>query len=198
MHSFDENALVGELGALSSQARIAFAAAAATRQLSNYERLARESDSGSEQRPREIAAQLWTDLQTAEIDRAVWSARLDEVMSLLPEESDDWVIGHALADDALSSLAYAIRCLLTPEPQEAAWAARRAYEAADQAAIRALGVQPGLSNTEAVIKSHGFVQRELARQRNDLSLLRADSIDEVQRQAFADELLSAQEAASLV
>lgn len=198
MHSFDENALVGELGALSSQAQIAFAAAAATRQLSNYERLARESDSGSEQRPREIAAQLWTDLQTAEIDRAVWSARLDEVMSLLPEESDDWVIGHALADDALSSLAYAIRCLLTPEPQEAAWAARRAYEAADQAAIRALGVQPGLSNTEAVIKSHGFVQRELARQRNDLSLLRADSIDEVQRQAFADELLSAQEAASLV
>ncbi|WP_148289873.1 DUF416 family protein, partial [Ideonella sp. B508-1] len=190
MHSFDENALVGELGALSSQARIAFAAAAATRQLSNYERLARESDADRKQRPREIAVQLWTDLQTAVVDRAVWSARLDEVMSLLPEESDNWMIGHALADDALSSLAYAIRCLLTPEPQEAAWAARRAYEAADQAAIRALGVQPGLPNTEAVIKSHGYVQRELARQRNDLSLLRADSIDKVQRQAFADDLLS--------
>jgi len=198
MYSFDESALVGELKALSNQARIAFAAAAATRQIGNYERLAHELEAGNERRPREIAALLWTDLQAAAVDRAAWSARLDEVMSLLPEESDDWVIGHALADDALSSLAYAIRCLLTPEPQEAAWAARRAYEAADQAAIRVLGVQPGLPNTEAAIKSHGFVQRELARQRNDLSLLCADSVDEVQRQAFADELLTDQEAASLV
>lgn len=198
MYSFDENALAGELRTLSSRARIAFAAAAATRQLGNYERLARESDGDSEQRPREIAALLWSDLQVAAVDRAAWSARLDEMMSLLPQESDDWVIGHALADDALSSLAYAIRCLLTSEPQEAAWAARRAYEAADQAAIRVLGVQPGLPNTEAVIKSHGFVQRELARQRHDLSLLRADSIDEVQRQAFEDDLLTEQEAASLV
>ncbi|PKQ18860.1 MAG: hypothetical protein CVT66_11860 [Actinobacteria bacterium HGW-Actinobacteria-6] len=197
MYSFDESALVGELEALSSRARIAFAAAAATRQLGNYERLAHASEASSEQRPREIATQLWTDLLAAAVDRAAWSAKLDEVMSLLPEESDDWVIAHALADDALSSLAYAIRCLLTPEPQEAAWAARRAYEAADQAAIRVLGVQPGLPSTEPAIKSHGFVQRELARQRNDLSLLCADSVDEVQRQAFADELLTDQEAASL-
>lgn len=198
MYSFDENALVGELRGLRSQARIAFAAAAATRQLGSYERLARALKSGNEQRPREIAAQLWADLQAAPVDRDTWSALLDEVMSLLPEESDDWVIGHALVDDALSSLAYAIRCLLTPEPQEAAWAARRAYEAADQAAIRLLGVQPGLPNTETVIKSHSFVQRELARQQNDLFMLRADSVEEVQRQAFIDELLTEQEVASLV
>jgi hypothetical protein len=197
MYSFDENVLVSELGTLPRRGRIAFAAATATRQLGSYERLARGLGAGSAQRPREIAVQLWTDLHTAAVDRAAWSARLDEVMGLLPEEGDDWVIGHALADDALTSLAYAIRCLLTPEPQEAAWAARRAYEAADQAAIRVLGVQPGLPTTEVAIKSHGFVQRELARQRNDLSLLRADSVDKVRRQAFADELLTEQEAASL-
>lgn len=197
MYSFEENALVGELEALSSRSRIAFAAAAATRQLGSYERFAREWDAGSEQRPRAIAAQLWADLQAMMVDHAAWSERLSEVMGLLPEESDDWTIGHALADDALSSLSYAIRCLLTPEPQEAAWAARRAYEAADQAALRVLRVQPGSPDTEAVVVSHGFVQRELARQRNDLSLLCVDSIDEVQRQAFVDELLTQQEAASL-
>lgn len=197
MHSFDENALVSELGTLPSRARVAFAAAAATRQLGSYERFALGLGAESAQRPREIAVQLWADLHAAEVDRAAWSARLDEVMGFLPEEGDDWVIGHALADDALSSLAYAIRCLLTPEPQEAAWAARRGYEAADQAAIRVLGIQPGLPNAEVAIKSHGFVQRELARQRNDLSLLRADSVDEVRRQAFADELLSEEEAASV-
>ena len=198
MYSFDENALVSELRTLPSRARIAFAAAAATRQLGSYERFARGLGAEGAQRPREIAVQLWTDLHAAAVDRVAWSSRLEEVMGLLPEESDDWVIGHALADDALSSLTYAIRCLLTAEPQESAWAARRAYEAADQAAIRVLGVQPGLPNTEVAIKSHGFVQRELARQRNDLSLLRADSVDEVQRQAFEGELLTEQEAASVV
>ncbi len=197
MYSFDERALVGELHALSNRARIAFAAAAATRQLSSCERLARGSDAGIGRRPREIAVHLWTDLQSAVTDRTAWSKRLDEVMNLLPEESDDWVIGHALAEDALSSLAYAIRCLLSSSPQEAAWAARRAYEAADQAAVRVLDVQPGLPNTEAKIWSHQFVQRELARQRKDLSQLRTDLVCDVQRQAFADELLSDEEAASL-
>jgi hypothetical protein len=196
MYCFDEDALVSELERLSSRGQIGFADASATRQLGSYERLARGLGAKSVQRPREIASQLWNDIHAPVVDRAAWSARLDEVMSLLPEESDDWVIGHALADDALASLAYAIRCLLTPKPREAAWAARRAYEAADQAAIRILGVQPG-PNTEFEIKSHGFVQRELARQRNDLALLRVDSVDEVRRQAFADELLTEHEAASV-
>ena len=197
MHRFDENLLVNELGRLPSRARVAFAAAAATRQLSSYERFALGLGTESAQRPREITVQLWADLHAAEVDRAAWSARLDEVMGLLPEECDEWEIDHALADDALSSLAYAIRCLLTLKPQEAVWAARRGYEAADQAAIRILGVQPGLPNVEVAIKSHSVVQRELARQWNDLALLRAEAVDEVWRQAFADELLTEQEAASV-
>jgi uncharacterized protein YjaG (DUF416 family) len=193
MHSFDENLLVDELERLSSKSQIAFAAAAATRQLTNYERFARDLDISNGQRPREIATELWTDLQAGTIDSALWSARLDEVMGLLPEESDDWVIGHALADDALSSLAYSTRCLLSLKPQEAAWAARRAYEAADQAAICALGIQPGLPHTEAAIKSHEIVQRELSRQRRDLALLSVESIGEVQRQAFEDKFLTEEE-----
>lgn len=197
MYSFDEDALLSELDPLPSQAWVAFAAAIATRQLRSYERLAIGLQEETAQCPREVVGQLWVDLRAATVDRDAWSQRLDEVMGLLPEESGDWRIDHALADDALSSLAYAIRCLLTPKPQEAAWAARRAYEAADQAAIRLLRAQPGLPRSEEAIKSHEFVQRELQRQRNDLSLLRAGSVDEVQRQAFADELLTDQEAASL-
>jgi uncharacterized protein YjaG (DUF416 family) len=195
MYKFDESALVSELGMLPSRERIAFAAAAATRQLGSYERLARDLSTENSKRPREIAFQLWIDLRAVAVDRVAWSAKLDEVMGLLPEESEDWVICHALADDALSSLAYAIRCLINPDPQEAAWAARRAYEAADQVAIRVLGIQPGLMNAEAAIKSHGLVQRELARQRSDLSLLRVGSVEQVQQQAFANELLTEQEAA---
>src|SRR5262249_12079900 len=146
------------------------AAASATRQLGSYERLVSRLGKVKAGRPREIAMHLWKDVRSAEIDHATWSKILGEVMNLIPEENDDWTGVEALADDAVSSLAYAIRCLLTRSSQEAVWAARRAYEAADQAAIRTLGVQPE-PHTEETIKAHTFVQRELARQRNDLSLL---------------------------
>ena len=198
MYRFDEATLVSELAAVSSRARVAFAAAAATRQLANYERIARQLNAAKAQRPREVADQLWADLQRASIDHDLWSREVDEVMSLLPEESDVRGLGHALADDALSSLAYAIRCLLTREPQEAAWAARRAYEAADQAAIGLLGVQPGGSQTnEIAIQSHTIVQRELARQREDLALLCDESIDKVRERALKNRLLSESESASI-
>jgi hypothetical protein len=195
MYSFDEVILLGELATLSNRSRIAFATAAASRQLSSYERIT--NDRHNERGPRFITTRLWVALRTDPIDRPVWLSALDEVLSLLPEESNVSIIEYALVDDALSCLAYAIRCLLKPEPQEAAWAARRAYEAADQAAICSLGVRAGSPETESVIKSHAFVQRELARQRNDLFLLRAASLDEVQRLALRDELLTDQEAASL-
>ena len=64
------------------------------------------------------------------------------------------------------------------------------YEAADQAAIRLLGVQPGLPSAEAEVLSHAIVQREISRQQRDLSLLRSGSLEEVKRKAFEDELLS--------
>lgn len=197
MDNFDENALVNDLAVLSARAQVAFATAAATRQIANYERFARELGIKTEHRPREIVTHLWSDLSAMTVDSFAWSARLEEVMSLLPEEDEDWVIWHALADDALSSLAYSIRCLLKPDAQEAAWAARRAYEATDQAAIRILAVQPGLPGTEVKILSHDCVQRELARQKNDLTLLHTESIDETERQALQSQLLTEEEASLL-
>jgi uncharacterized protein YjaG (DUF416 family) len=197
MYNFDENTLVNELAKLPPHGRIAFAAAAATRQLGNYEWYARRFNADGELRPREIANQLWDALSTDSIDRTTWASALDEVMSLLPEEGDDWLICHALADDALASLAYAVRALLTPDPQEVAWAARRAYEAADQAAIRTLGLQPGLPDTEIAIKSHPLVQREIVRQRRDFDFLLAkpgkDSIDAIRNSAFTEVSLTDKE-----
>ena len=201
MHYFDESVLVNELEKQAWRERVAFAAATATRQLTQYEEYARRFDIAEECFPKEIAKKLWGSIQAGTVDRTAWASILDEVMGLLPEESDDWIIWHALADDALSSLAYAIRSLLSMSPQEAAWAARRAYEAADQAAIRILGVQPGLPSTEYRIKSHLLVQRELERQKRDLTLLTAkqgkDSIENVQKHAFCETLLTKEEMMAL-
>ena len=198
MYIFDESSLRKELTNLPDRMRVAFAAAAATRQLRNSERMLRELDAKLEQCPRQIAIQLWNDIQSGTLDSAIWSARLDEVMGLLPDESDEWKVIHALADDALSSLAYAIRCFLAPEPQESAWAARRAYEAVDQAAIRALALQPNGPQTESAILSHAFVQRELQRQRNDLDMLQAGLVAEVRRQAFENEILTETEISAVL
>ena len=197
MDTFNESELVRALVTLPERSRVAFAVAASTRQLGNYERFARNLGSAAVYRPREIVMQLWADLSTMRVDRDMWSARLDEVTGLLPDEDEDWTIWHALADDALSSLAYSIRCLLSLDAQESAWAARRAYEAADQAAIRLLAAQPGLPNTEIQIKLHPCVQRELRRQKNDLALLGAGSVEEIQRQRPQDTLLTESEAALL-
>jgi uncharacterized protein YjaG (DUF416 family) len=197
MLRFDERFLVSELESLSDRAQVAFATAAATRQLTSFERLARKLKLKDEHRPREIASRLWDDLTISAAADAEWSGMVDHLLEILPDGSEELWLERALADDALSALAYAIRCRLTLAPQEAAWAARRAYEAADQAAIRITGVQPGSFNAEAELNSHHFVQRELARQQMDLRLLRVGSIEDVRLQAFTNEMLTADEAVSL-
>jgi hypothetical protein len=199
IQSFDEKELILSLTSLPSSKLTAFAIAAATRQLTSYERFASKFGLENFQRPREVIDRLWADQQSEVSDRPLWSGLLEEVLALIPEEGDGepWSIDHSLADDALSSLAYAIRCHLAPDPQEAAWAARRAYEAADQAAIRALDVQPGSSMVEAEIRAHAFVQRELERQREDLASLRRGLVDEVKRRAADRPLLTEQEVQTL-
>ncbi len=192
MLDYDEPALVVTLAELETNCLVAFATAAATRLLPVYEYFVVGVDKTGKLRLRTIATQLWTVLDAQTVDAERWSATLDEVMRMLPEVS-----GLSLADDAVASLAYAIRCLLNRSPQEAAWSARRAYEAADQAAIWDLNVQTGLPETEAVLRAHRFVQRELAHQALDLQLLRSGLISEVKVRAFQNLLLTKAELASL-
>lgn len=125
------------------------------------------------------------------------ASSLDEVMELLPEEQDEWAPLHVYADHALASLAYTIRCLLSSNAQEAAWAARRTYEAADQAAIRQLDIQPGTVDSESLILRHEIVQRELERQALDLQTLERNSAQEVlshlKSRAFSEHTLTRDE-----
>ena len=136
---------------------------------------------------------LWDDLLKGAIDPGEWEALLREAEGLLIDEDDIAVIGGAWADDAIASLLYAIRSVLGEKSQEAAWAARRAYEAAYRAATRALKLKSIRPEDISAINSHSFVQRELARQADDLGSLRRGKIDEVRLRAFSDEILTAEE-----
>jgi uncharacterized protein YjaG (DUF416 family) len=197
MLEFDEEATVRSLRALPAGGALAFAVAAAARQLAGYEKYARSIGEENPRRAAEIVDRLWKLVAARDFDRGEWRAKLDDVMSQIPSEDDTAGDDAAFADDALSSLAYAIRCLLSLDAQESAWSARRAYEAADRAAIRRLGIELDVPGVEATIRSHAIVQRELERQQRDLVLLRAGEIAAVRVCAASEALLTEAERASV-
>jgi len=80
----------------------------------------------------------------------------------------------ALCEDAIVATIYALQCFLDPTPQEAAWAARRSYEATDKLAIEAFGF-PDSKDAETRLLSHPLIQQERARQAADLTLRQAAS-----------------------
>jgi hypothetical protein len=173
---YDETSLKQKLASIPIAKAAAFAAAAATRQIANYEDSAHKLGLASS-RYREITAQLWDLIPSNCPETVGLDALHDEVMDMFaPESSDQW-LRVALVEDAVSSLAYAIRFVLSHDAQEAAWAARHAYEIADQVTIAKLDVIPGDPVAENAVLSDVIVQRELGRQLRDIALLESDSDD---------------------
>lgn len=196
MLRYDEASLCGRLAGLGERQRIIFALAVAARQLKNYERFATYHGACSLTAPRMLAEALLKNIEFLPESREEWQVRVGELLNLLLEDDHNWVL-LALADDAVSSLAYAIRCYISRSPQDGTWAARHAYEAADQAALVALRDQWGSEPDEATVLEHEWVQRELERQLEDLEQLRSGRDQEVLYQAFADDMLTDDEAACL-
>jgi uncharacterized protein YjaG (DUF416 family) len=197
MITFDTNQLALKLRELSPSSRTAFALAAATRLLPCFERYEAKEGKRNNEAPRRLVNRLWAHLEGDSIDAFVLDQYLNEITDIIPEEVDFASLDHALADDAASAVAYAIRSALTADSQESMWAAQRAYEAADQIAIRLLKAEIGTPEAETQIQSHPIVQRELVRQASDLDLLRRDRIGDVKQASFTTALVSNDEAATL-
>ncbi|MCX9158569.1 hypothetical protein OPU71_20850 [Niveibacterium sp. 24ML] len=160
MHTFDEPALFAALEKLPTAERVAFAFAAAMR----VQKLGHELQSEAcrtllANARHAVAAYLLTaKFSAGEIARL--SSSLDE----LPE----------LDDDQVAASAYMLRCVLTGEAKNALWAARRAYDAADQRAQDEFEVEEFSPTVEKAILSSQVVQSELRAQANDLSLLQTN------------------------
>lgn len=201
MTNFNETVLVQTLALFSPRVRVAFAASAAHRLLENFQIYSRHYQFTPVTHPEKILERLWDQLHSAQIDDQYWSETLDQVMASFPDESEKWSIWRPLADDALASLAYASECLRNSDAQEAAWAARRAYEAADQAAIRILDIQPGTPDAERTILAHPVVQRELERQERDIDMCKRlnekAAIEALAKIAGTENLLTSDEAREL-
>lgn len=169
---FDEPKLVRFLAQLPTEARVAFAALCAERQLANHERFSSRSRSGDTGVLREALVSIWEDLQGRKIGADELGSTLDRCMNQLPNE-EDGSEEAAYAEDATAAVAYTIRARLTGEPQEAAGAARRAYDAVDHFVTARLNPSIVEHDLEGGIAAHPLVQAELQRQQADLRDLQA-------------------------
>ena len=169
MLHYDEATLVRDLARMSIKFRVAFAASCAERLFPAYEAFSSRAGRGDRVLGA-ILEQVWQHLLGDEMSTEQIRLALSRCMALIPGEDDEpWLNEQAYADDAASAIAYTLRALENGEPQDAAWAARRAYEAADHHVIYRLGIEG-----EAQVLAHPIVQAEFSRQRRDLEeLLRA-------------------------
>jgi hypothetical protein len=196
MRAFNESELTKALSGIPKNGQSFFAAAAATRQMVGLGDVFEFPGVGSDE-VIDVLNRLWADIESGEENEQYWTSRLSDVMSWLPGDDEDWSVFAALAEDAISSLAYAIRSHLKGDPQESAWSARCAYEAVDQATIRLLGIQPGSKDSERLISENEVVQRELVRQAEDIERIRRGLLDDTRAAAFSSPILQENEVSQL-
>ncbi len=169
MLKFQEQALREELGQLPAKLRVAFAVGCAQRLVSVYRVFAAKTEQPDGAKLESALEYVWTHLLLCQ-NKETTERVLAEVMALIPnEDAPGWTPLTAYAEDAVSAVAYSLRCLLSSDPQDAAWAARRVYEALDQFVISRDDITLGDPGAEDHIVGDPIVQAELERQRRDIS-----------------------------
>jgi uncharacterized protein YjaG (DUF416 family) len=165
---FDEDDLVRRLDGLAPRLRVAFAAACAERLFPAYELYANVTGRGEAAFLRDALDAVWEHLHRtpgAAPDASLLTRRA--MQSLHDDEtSEPFVPELPAADSAATAIVYALRALDEGSSQEAAWAARHAYEAADYFVTHVVGLED-----EDAIDAHPAVQAELERQNRDLEEL---------------------------
>jgi len=174
---YNETESIRKLASVPRTLRVAFAAVVADRLLPSYVRFCAETGKGDAQRLIGILDRVWLDLAGEEMSADELASRLDTCMRLIPDEDDGpWVESRVYADDASTADAYTLRTRQSGDAQEAAWAARCAYESLDHYVIHTTGIDAHLPGAEERIITHPLIQSELGRQQRDIDdLLRAAS-----------------------
>lgn len=189
---FDEQKLVQELERLSTPCRTAFAAAAAERLFPAYASFARQSGRGDSSKLAGVLERLWQDIEGSRTNARQQQDDIDLCMALIPQEgSGPWIPEQAYAEDAAAALTYALRSRKSGQASEAAWAARRAYEALDHFVVAQEKIDTNQPGAEKRILSNSLIQAELSRQRRDISDLAGDQslvriVDRIRERAKAE------------
>lgn len=133
---------------------------------------------------RTALSRLWYELSEDGLSDLELSPSAKACEALVPREDDEpWIESQPCAEDAAAALVYALESTTRDGSQEAAWAARRAYEAVHHFLM---SEEPGVIVTAAAesrVREHPLVQAELTRQRRDLDDLLAARNREVREVA---------------
>jgi hypothetical protein len=114
---------------------------------------------------------LWDDVTgNKPLSELELRASAKKCLALVPREEDEPSDEQPCAEDAVVALVYALEARVKASSQEAAWSARRAYEALDHfVTVDDSGVV--VTANEQRLLEHPLVQAEFARQRRDLDEL---------------------------
>jgi uncharacterized protein YjaG (DUF416 family) len=179
---FEEPLLRAQLDRLPREHRTAFAAACAERLFPAYLRFSHEATKADVETLRALLDRLWDDLTGSNpLSELEARASAKKCLALVPREEDEPSDAQPCAEDATAALAYAFETRVKSGSREAAWSARRAYEALDHFLMFDDSGVVASANEQRLLE-HPLVQAELARQRRDLDeLLRAreGAVDEV-------------------
>jgi uncharacterized protein YjaG (DUF416 family) len=184
---FDEAELIAKLKCLPVSFRVIFATACAARLMPAYRLFHTEIGDGDPVAMSRALEDLWSNPALPEVHEKVYDQQLEKVIGLIPQEDEigaSWSEQASYALNSGLSLAYALRARLTGEPQEAAWAARVAYEALDNLIINREDIDTNKPGGEQKVISHPIVQTELGRQQRDLNELLDLSDKDVQEISF--------------
>jgi len=139
VNEYDEPKLVRRLSQVSLKGQAAFAAACAERTFPLYERYAALTGQGNQAQLRAALDAAWKAVGT-EVSREDLARWRKVAGALVPDDEDPgWIDETAYGQNGAAAIAYTLSTHLTGNPQDAGWAARQLYEAADYAAQRQLG-----------------------------------------------------------
>jgi hypothetical protein len=174
---FDESDLIARLARLPSKLRVAFAALCAERQLPNYIQFSERSGWGNPTVLKDALESIWRDVQGQPLTKAELETILERCEPFIPTGEEDTKEETAYAEDAATSLAYTIEARLTDDPQKAAWAARRAFNAVYDSIMSEIDSTTITREHQEFVRSHPLVQAELRRQQADLKELQLASAE---------------------
>jgi hypothetical protein len=174
---FDEKELRASLVKLQPSLACAIGLASCFRNLGSIADYREKAGLLPNRMPFDVAARLW-DMIIMPAARDAFghlAGTSDELIGLIPGDDDPWNDSADFADDALAALAYCVSVISENNPENAAYALRRTYEAVDHLAIGRLDLAAVQKQDEIRILSSHCVQLELHRQMRDQRL--ALSID---------------------
>ncbi len=175
----DEDELLHKLKQLPGSLRVAFAAACAERQPPNYRHFSEASGQG--------APEVWDDIEAKPAANEELEKLRAVCETLLPDEEQRDRLGY-YAEDAVSSVCYALGTRLRDDLQEAIWASRCALNALDEFVNDLLDIKSFGEDQEQRVLIHPLIQAELVRQRDDLAFLHMISGGNIDRKKGISEL----------